>query len=180
MIKKIAFLLLVSVITLSTLIPSFAWNEENVLINKETKDTSEFMITITRPEGDESTFKSSYVICGNSSFENIRVRLYILDKKTDEYKEFKNNETESYWDIGVSGIFMKEVILPEEGANTVRIVAYNKNNEDNKENLTLDEDLQVNSYTITVLDKEIKDSIKKGFFRITDMLNKLFVSRSGG
>lgn len=180
MIKKIAFLLLVSVITLSTLIPSFAWNEDNVLINKETKDTSEFMITITRPEGDESTFKSSYVICGNSSFENIRVRLYILDKKTDEYKEFKNNETESYWDIGVSGIFMKEVILPEEGANTVRIVAYNKNNEDNKENLTLDEDLQVNSYTITVLDKEIKDSIKKGFFRITDMLNKLFVSRSGG
>ncbi|NLD46858.1 MAG: hypothetical protein GX660_06615 [Clostridiaceae bacterium] len=186
MIKKITFLLLIALITVNSLIPSFAVDTDSMLVKKETKDTEEFMVTITRPEGDESTFKSSYVICGNTTKKDIRVKLYILDKETDKYTEFnineaaKNGEHESYWDIGESGIFMKEIILPEIGTNTIRILAYNKNNEDNKENLKPGESIQINSYTITVLNKKVKDSIKNGLFRITDMLNKLFVYKSGG
>lgn len=186
MLKKIALLLLTALITVNSLIPGFAADSDSILAKKDTKDTEEFMVTITRPEGDESTFKSSYVICGNTTKKDIRVRLYILDKETDKFKEFnlnetsKNGENENYWDIGESGIFMKEIILPELGANTIRIVAYNKNDEIVKEELKPGESIQINSYTITVLNKKIKDSIKNGVFRITDMLNKLFVFKSGG
>lgn len=184
MLKKIALLLLIALITVNSLIPGFAADSDSILVKKDTKDTEEFMVTITRPEGDESTFKSSYVICGNTTKKDIRVRLYILDKETDKYKEFNFSEIskngENYWDIGESGIFMKEIILPEIGANTIRILAYNKNDEDNKENLKPGETIQINSYTITVLNKKIKDTIKNGVFRITDMLNKLFVYKSGG
>ncbi len=185
MIKKVLFMLLLSVLVISSFIPAFGFNEgSSILTDKKTESTSEFMVTITRPEGDESTFKSSYVICGKSAssdvkVEDIRVELYIYDEETGKYVDFKNNDGTSYWDIGVAGIFMKEVILPDKGANMVRIVAYNKNNAEKKEELTPGTDLQLNNYTITVLDKGLKDSIKNGLFRVTDMFNTIFSVKFG-
>jgi hypothetical protein len=154
---------------------TFAQGDDTIIKSRDTKDTSEFMVTITRPEGDESTFKQSYVICGNSSMENIRVRLLIYNELTRTYEDFENTEGKSSWDIGISGIFMKEVILPKEDANKIRIVAYNKNKD--LKDCVLSKDLQVNTFTITVIDSGIKDSIKGGYFRITDVLNNLFGSK---
>lgn len=172
MLKRIGFFLVVLVLALNLGICGFAKDSGVGIRNKATKDTSQFLVSITRPEGDESTFKKSYVICGNSSEEEIRVRLMIYDDEAGTYKDFENTDGTSYWDIGVSGIFMKEVILPTTGANNIRILAYEKKNEQKIDKLTPDKDLQINSFTVTLLNKNIKDTIKGGFFKITDFFNK--------
>lgn len=146
-------------------------NKYTILADKNTSDTEQFLVTITRPEGDESTFKKSYVICGNTVKDDIRVMLLIYDKDEKKYIPFANTDGDYMWDIGVSGIFMKEVILPNKGANDVRIIAFKKNE---TEKLVPKTNLQINSFTVSVLDNGIKEAIKTGFLKITDMLNGLF------
>ncbi|OPZ90899.1 MAG: hypothetical protein BWY74_02154 [Firmicutes bacterium ADurb.Bin419] len=179
MYKKIIYILTLVLLIASFSITSFAQGVENqkllneytILADKATSDTSQFLVTITRPEGDESTFKKSYVVCGNSVKEEISVMLLIYDNSTQKYKPFANTDGEYIWDIGASGIFMKEVILPNKGANDIRIVAYKKNETDKLVSKT---NLQINSFKVSVLDSGIKEAIKNGFLKITDMLNGLF------
>ena len=179
MYKKIIYIVTLVLLIASFSVTSFAEGVENqellkqysVLSNKTTGDTEQFLVTITRPEGDESTFKKSYVVCGNSVKEEISVMLLIYDSGAGKYKPFANTDGDYIWDIGASGIFMKEVILPNKGANDVRIVAYKKN-ETNK--LVSKTNLQINSFKVSVLDNGIKEAIKGGFLKITDMLNGLF------
>ncbi|MFZ5989347.1 MAG: hypothetical protein ACOYWZ_19810 [Bacillota bacterium] len=171
MFKKFIVLFTLAVFVLGLCVTSFAAGENDLLANKDTKDTKQFLVTITRPEGDESTFKKSYVICGNSDKEGITVQLLMYNDKTGNFEPFKNTDEEDTWKIGASGFFMKEIELPNNGANRIRIAAYK---DGDKKNLIPGENLQVNTFTVTLLDKGIKDSIKNGFFRITDMLTKLF------
>ncbi|WP_010681340.1 hypothetical protein [Acetivibrio cellulolyticus] len=179
MYKKITYILMTILLIVSFSITSFAEGVENqkllkqytILTDKATSDTNQFLVTITRPEGDESTFKKSYVVCGNSVKEEISVMLLIYDNTTHKYKPFANTDGDYIWDIGESGIFMKEVILPNKGANDVRIIAYKKNEADKLVSKT---NLQINSFKVSVLDSGIKEAIKGGFLKITDMLNGLF------
>jgi len=179
MYKKIIYIFTLVVLIASFSVTSFAESVENqklldqysILTDRSTDDTEQFLVTITRPEGDESTFKESYVICGNSVNEKISVMLLIYDNNEEKYIPFENTDGDYIWDIGASGIFMKEVILPNRGANDVRIIAY-KNDETEK--LLSDSNLQINSFKVSVLDNGIKEAIKTGFLKITDMLNGLF------
>lgn len=179
MYKKIICIFTLVLLMASFSVTSFAGGVENqkllkqysVLSDKATDDTDQFLVTITRPEGDESTFKKSYVICGNSVKDEISVMLLIYDSENKKYIPFANTDGDYIWNIGASGIFMKEVILPNKGANDVRIIAY-KNNETEK--LISKNNLQINSFKVSVLDSGIKEAIKTGFLKITDMLNGLF------
>ncbi|AEV70603.1 hypothetical protein [Acetivibrio clariflavus] len=179
MYKKIFYIFTLVLLITSFSITSFAedledqklLNKYTILADKNTSDTEQFLVTITRPEGDESTFKKSYVICGNTVKDDIRVMLLIYDKDEKKYIPFANTDGDYMWDIGASGIFMKEVILPNKGANDVRIIAFKKNE---TEKLVPKTNLQINSFTVSVLDNGIKEAIKTGFLKITDMLNGLF------
>ena len=181
MYKKIIYIFMVVLLIASFSVTSFAEGVENqkllkkytILETKETSDTSQFLVTITRPEGDESTFKKSYVVCGNSENEEISVMLLIYDNAAKKYVPFEDKEGNYMWDIGSSGIFMKEVILPAKGANDIRIVAYKKKEADK---LVSKSNLQINSFKVTVLDSGIKEAVKSGFLKITDMINGLFNS----
>ncbi|AUG59082.1 MAG TPA: hypothetical protein DCE02_01795 [Ruminiclostridium sp.] len=137
--------------------------------NKDTEDTEQFLVTITRPEGDESTFRKSYIVCGNSTAEGITVKLYMYSEESGTFEPFKNTEGESSWNIGISGFFIKEIELPNVGANRIRIAAYKNGGE-----LVLGENAQVNTFTVTLLDSEVKNSLKRGFFNINQMLMKIF------
>lgn len=179
MYRKFIYIFTLVLLITSFTVTSFAQGVENqkllsqysILTDKDTSDTDQFLVTITRPEGDESTFKRSYVVCGNSVKEDISVMLLIYDNTTRKYKPFANTDGDYIWDIGASGIFMKEVILPNKGANDIRVIAYKKNETDK---LVSKSNLQINSFKVSLLDNGIKEAIKNGFLKITDMLNGLF------
>ena len=56
------------------------------------------------------------------------------------------------------------------GANRIRIAAFKNSGEE----LVLGENAQVNTFTVTLLDSEVKNSMKRGFFNINQMLMKIF------
>lgn len=172
--KRLFAVLLVLIFSVSLCINAFAQGDiDELLSGKDTEETEQFLVTITRPEGDETTFKESYVLCGNSDKENITVKLLMYNETTEMFEPFNNIDGEDTWEIGVSGFFMKEIELPNQGANKIRLVAFTGTDEQEIE-LKPGENLQVNTFTVTLLEKSVKDSIKNGFFRITDMLNDLF------
>ncbi|HOQ36650.1 MAG TPA: hypothetical protein PK033_05410 [Acetivibrio sp.] len=174
MMKKMISLILVFMFSICLCVNALAQNDvPDVFVNKDTQETEQFLVTITRPEGDETTFKESYVLCGNSDKENITVKLLMYNELTGKFEPFKNIDGEDTWQIGASGFFMKEIKLPKKGANKIRIVAYKGSNEKDVV-LKPGDNLQVNTFTVTLLEKSVKDSIKRGFLRITDMLNVLF------
>jgi len=166
--KKIGQCIIILMVVLMLCIPAYA-DSTDIIYQDDVDSTDEFLVKITRPEGDESTFKKSYVICGNTDIKGIRVELAILEDD-GKWKSFENTDGDSSWRIGNSGIFMKEVRLPELGANKIRIAAYKS---DEKDRLVLNENLQLQEYTITVLEKSFKDKIKSGFISVTEMLDEL-------
>ncbi|GAE88933.1 hypothetical protein [Acetivibrio straminisolvens] len=172
--KKIFALFLIVVFSIGMCMTVFADEKIDLISDKKTEDTKQFLVTITRPEGDETTFKESYVICGNSDKQNITVKLLMYNEKTEQFEPYMNLDGEDTWTIGASGFFMKEIELPKKGANKVRIVAYQGTAKMDKAELVLGENLQVNTFTVTLLDRSIRDAIKNGFLRITDMLDNLF------
>lgn len=170
MLKKLGCAISILAVLAIFSLQSFASSVNDIIYDKKTKSTDEFLVTITRPEGDESTFKTSYVICGNTENKDIMVEILILNEKGD-YEAFENTDGESSWDIGESGVFMKEVVLPNLDANQIRIAAYKKAEIDNAK---LNENLQIRDFTITVLKEEVKDKIKNGFVSVTDILKDIF------
>ena len=61
--------------------------------------------------------------------------------------------------IGASGFLHERDLLPKKGANKIRIVAYKGSNEKDVV-LKPGDNLQVNTFTVTLLEKSVKDSIK--------------------
>lgn len=109
------------------------------------------LINITRPEGDEeSTFKKSYVICGNTANEGITVELSVYDNDLGYYVPYANTEGETSWGIGSSGMFMKEVNLKYTGANKIQVVAYKNSDTENR---------QVEKFTIILLKEDLKNKL---------------------
>lgn len=168
MLKKVCLSLIVIIMFLVSVMPAFA-SSRNVITDAATENTEQFLVTITKPEKDEFTFKKSYVVCGNTKNENIRVELLRFNKDTNKYEPFANVDGETFWRIGASGIFMKEVVL-QDGPNQIRIVAYKESDEGN---LKAGTTLQVNNFTITVLKESLKDKINNVFLRIGDMVDSI-------
>src|SRR5690242_15367143 len=98
MFKKICFILVI-VITVSILSVSSFASGSDVIYDNSTTSTGQFLVTIYRPEGDETKFDKSYVICGSSDKDDIRVELLIYNDTTGKYEAFKDVDGESGWDV---------------------------------------------------------------------------------
>lgn len=122
---------------------------------------SQFLVSIARPLNDECTYKNIFKVCGSTKKSDVRIRVFVL--KGEKYTPLKSTKGELYWDVGESGIFAKEVLLPNEGNNKICICSYDKNQENN---LKIGENMQINEYNITFLNN---DDIK-----VSDILDKLF------
>lgn len=177
MYKKIIFFLIVCLV-LSVSMPVFANPEGkndnpleedilNIVMEKDSEETEQFLVTITRPDGDEITHRKSYVICGVANEgripENLIVVLSVYNEKTEEYELLENIDGESSWAVGSFGMFTKEVML-REGANKIKIVVYDKSAAKWQEG----ENLQVNTFTVTVLKEGIRQKIVNGTLKISE------------
>lgn len=166
MLKKICFILVVAIAFSLISVSSFA-SGNDVISDKNTLSTKQFLVTIYRPEGDETKFDKSYVICGSSEKDDIRVELLIYNGGTGKYEAFKDVDGESGWDVS-SELFTKEVSLPNEGANKIRFAAFKK---DEAGKLKTGTNLQVNNFTLTVLNKSFIQKIKDNLFSLPDIFN---------
>lgn len=185
MYKKIIYFLIVCLV-LSVSMPVFANPEEEsqdfldkeilgVVTNKDAEETEQFLVTITRPDGDEITHRKSYVICGVANEdkipENLVVVLSVYNEETEEYELLENIDGESSWDVGSFGMFTKEVML-EEGANKIKIVVYDKS----ADKWQAGENLQINTFTVTVLKEGIRQKIVSGTLKISEFFQGILPS----
>ena len=124
-------------------IPSDLWAENEVAEIKilsaveektEAVETTEeaapaqALIQITKPETNDTVFKSAYSICGvrNSEVdakEVITVYLLRYNPETFAYEFFEDVEGVYTWEIGANGVFTKNVELSE-GENRFALAAY--------------------------------------------------------
>lgn len=175
MLGKYSFVLTVMLVIAATFggMVQAASSVPNIVYQKNLKSSAkEFNVQITRPEGDESTFKKSYVICGNTSIKDMHVELAI--EEDGRWVPFYDVDGYSGWDVGESGIFMKEVVLPKLYVNKIRIAAYRNSDVDD---LVLNRSLQANNYSITVLGPMMTVKIKSNSENIADLMNTMFANR---
>ncbi|NSW90776.1 MAG: hypothetical protein HPY74_08910 [Firmicutes bacterium] len=103
---------------------------QEIISNKDIKETEQFLVTLTKPASNQNVvFKKLNIICGVAKNEIIseeEVIIVILaryNEKTGLYEEFKNTEGKSRWNIGVFGLFTKEIELFE-GINKLKVIAF--------------------------------------------------------
>lgn len=146
-----------------------AARKEIITYEKDIPVTEQVLVKLTRPAADESTFRTSYIISGcavNTKTEHIIVMLYKYSGENKCYIPLNDIYGENNWEIG--SFFSKEIELGK-GKNEIMIVAYKK-----PEPKTEIKFLQVNKFTITVLDENLKDLIKKGIVKTFDFIKNLF------
>lgn len=176
MMKKLCPAIVIMLFMFASAVTVFAADklDNEQIYDKDTKPTKEFLVDVTRPSGNESTFKKSYVICGVSDeekIEDIQIILLIYDEKSKSYIGFENTDGESTWGLGKYGFFIKEVQLPEEGVNKIRIVAYKGSQE---KNLVIGKNLQISDFNITVLSEDVKERLKNGIQKLADLVKNVF------
>lgn len=142
---------------------------ENVLCMPRIDQTEQFLVSIARPLQDESTYRDNFKICGSAKMDNIRIRLYIRSESSGKYKLLKNSRGETYWDVGKSGVFIKEAVLPQKGVNIVRVCAYDKRQE---HNLEVGRNLQVNEFSIISLSRSMRDTTRSKLFGVTKEISR--------
>jgi len=135
-----------------------------LITGRDIKSTDQFLVTATKPVGGETTFDKSYVICGFTDKDDISFALAVYDEDAESYVDLKDTDNESRWNIDSFGIFAKEVML-KEGQNIIKLVAYVNTDKE----LVLGDNLQVNYFTITVMNKSIKDRIINTILKISDI-----------
>jgi hypothetical protein len=138
----------------------------DVIYGNDAGNTKQFLFTITRPEGDEIVFSASYAVCGITNTDGITIALSRYNSKTGKYEALKDTDGLSRWN-NISKLFSKEIKL-KEGANKIKIVAYKKSEEGS---LELGENLQVNVFTVTLLNSSKKDKIVKNGLSLDDIFN---------
>ena len=167
MYKRFWAAILICIIALLAMsVPVFASGSDSpgaYVYDRNTTPTEQYYVTITRPDGNENTFKKTYLICGKTDRDDISIKVLIFNKDRGRYEDFRNIDGDAGWEIGSSGIFMKEFQLSP-GANRLRIVAYKT---------ASDEKVQISDYTITVLEESIKDKIINSAWRITRFFDQL-------
>ena len=143
----------------------------DIISDKYLKPTEQFLVTITKPDSSDVThYKRSYIICGNTEQNDIRVILARYDAATDKFIEFKNVDGYSRWDIGKFGLFSREVFL-DYGTNALKIIAYKKTG---ISNLKPGINLQVSYHNINVMRESIKDKIINKMVDMTKFFERIF------
>ena len=152
----------VFIITVTLCSVSAFSGSDNNTYDSDTKATKEKFITITSPESgkSETTYNKSYSICGVTEFEKIRVELYRYNDEKKQYDRIVIDE-KSYWDIGQSGFFAKEIDL-KEGDNKIMLVAYK---------LSDYNDQQRSIFEIKRVDKGFLDKIKDSILNIKSLFS---------
>lgn len=133
--------------------------------SRDIKETDQFLATITKPVGDETTFKRSYVVCGYSDLKDICIAVAVYNSSLGQYVYITKD---NFWEV--SGIFTKEIPL-HLGANRLKIVAFPKSEINN---LKAGVNAQVTYFTVTVLKESVKDKIIQGVLKVKDTINSFF------
>lgn len=137
--------------------PDFETVFNNVLKDGTAIDNGQFILTVTSPDKDrDSTYRKSYVLSGSSKYNDIIISIAKYNKDTNTYEPMYNTDGESSWEIGDFRLFSKEIILTE-GTNKIKIIAYRTSQ---KEEARLD-DIQVNSFTVELLNESIIGKVIK-------------------
>jgi hypothetical protein len=159
MLKKYLIPIMIIISFISVGFNSFA-SSIDTIYNKNTKDTSQCMISIWRPDGNETTSSKSIKISGQCKKHSSIIKVLVYNPKTDTYQEHKSFE------VGSWGVFAKVIELPYNGVNKIRIVAISENTRE----YTLGKTLQISSFYII----QIKEGAKSDFFSFAGMLNQFF------
>lgn len=144
----------------------------SVIAGKDTAETEQFLITITRPQAStEIVYEGRYTVSASVEANDVVViHLARFNSETDSYEAFPNVDGESRWEIA-SFFFSKDVNL-KKNENKFKIVAYEKSKESQLKN----EDLQVTYFTISHLDdKEIVNSTRTALEKkLKDIFGDIF------
>ena len=144
----------------------------DIIKDQEAVNTDQFLVNITMPETQtDSTYEKSYVISGIAIESDVRVCLAKYNEETKVYEALENTDGKSSWVVAKGNAFSKEILLSKEsdGINKIKIVAYSTSGESVIEK----NDIQVNSFTISLLNKTIKTVIKDIKNGINDFKNNL-------
>lgn len=133
----------------------------SVIRDDDSKTTTEFLVNITKPsdETEVVTYKS-YNICGTTKKSDVKV--FFARKEGDTYRPIANADGDTYWE-GNSQFFSNDITLVK-GVNNIKVVAYRTSQEDE---LTED-DIQVTTFTITYMEKNIFEKVIDGFDKTLD------------
>ena len=125
-------------------------------------NNGQFVMTITSPDMDkDSTYVKSYVLSGNSKYNDVIISIYKYNEDKNAYEPMYNTDGESSWAIGDFRLFSKEIVLTK-GINKIKIVSYRTSQ---KEEAKV-ENIQINCFTIELLNESI---IKKVFRKTTEI-----------
>ncbi len=169
--KKLIMGVATCVLALGLTFSTYSLTGSSIIVNPDTPTTEQFMATITRPQGtSETTLRSIYMVCGVNYSKQLRFEMYRYNSDLEKYEEQKNIEGENSFDMLEPGVFAEEIVLQNSGANRIRVAAYDVDATE----LKLGENLQINDYTVNLLEKDENDGFGSGFRRISDMLSKIF------
>jgi hypothetical protein len=144
--------------------PVFEEVYNDVLKDGTTIKSDYFVMTITNPQKDkESTVYKSYILSGNSKYDDVIISIAKYNDDTGEYEPMKNTDGEYYWNIGEYRLFSKEILLSE-GPNKIKMIAYRTSQKEE----ALKENIQVDCFTISLLKESIFTKAKNTFFKAAD------------
>jgi len=131
----------------------------------ETKSTpaKQCFVSITKPSLKVQragtpffSYDDSYLLCGQTDEEDVKIVLRIYNSDTDKYEKYDDSRSKnelkdtSTWKIGASGIFAKDIEL-NEGENSFRVIATKKSM------------IQITDFSITRWDEsKVMDKIRNG------------------
>lgn len=141
-----------------------------LLAATEQDETKQFLVTVTRPDGKETVFKKNYVFSGITELTGIKIHIALYNEVKKVYEELSDVDGKFGWEIGLSGIFAREVLL-REGTNKIKLIAYKKSA---VYDLRPGENLQISYFEIKVLNETIKDMMINSILKITDLINSVF------
>lgn len=134
--------------------PDFESIFQNALKNGRAMDNGQFMVIITSPDKDkDSTYKKSYILSGNSEYDDVIISIAKYNDATGEYEQMSNTDGESSWEISSAGFFSKEILLTK-GTNKIKIMSYSAAQKEESK-------LQINCFTIELLDETIAERVVK-------------------
>jgi hypothetical protein len=126
-----------------------------------------FIMTITNPQMDkESTVYKSYILSGNSKYDDVIISIAKYNEDTGKYEPMTNTDGESSWAIGEYRLFSKEIQLTE-GTNKIKMIAYRTSQKEE----ALKENIQVNCFTISLLKEDLFTKTVNTFKQAVDSLS---------
>jgi hypothetical protein len=151
--------------------PSFTEVFTNVLKDSTAVNNDYFVMKITSPDKDKDiTYKKSYIISGNSKYDDVVISIAKFNEDKGEYEPMKNTDGETSWAIGEYRAFSKEIILTE-GTNKIKIITYRTSE---MEEANADK-IQRNCYSISFLKPSV---LTKAVNRAADAIMELDIFKN--